>query len=249
VSRETDSGSRGASAGKERKVPADDHYTIGRLVGVLQEEFPDLSISKIRYLEDRHLIQPERTEGGYRRYGGADLRRLRTILRLQRDEYLPLEVIKARLERGTAATTSRPLGPAQDSREPGILRQPAESLSWHEVKEATGADDGFLAQLADYKLIEASPRTLGGGLRETDVEVIRICQILARFGVEPRNLRLLKSSAEREAALLEQAVTTALRSHHEERRAEGERNLQELAVLVSRLVELLLYKELRRLVE
>jgi len=231
VSREADSGSAGSSAGKERKVPTEDHYTIGRLVGLLQEEFPDLSISKIRYLEDRRLIQPERTEGGYRRYGGSDLRRLRTILRLQRDEYLPLEVIKARLERGTAATTLRPLGPAQDSREPGVLRQPAESLSWH------------------FKLIDASPRTLGGGLRETDVEVIRICQILARFGVEPRNLRLLKSSAEREAALLEQAVTTALRSHHEERRAEGERNLQELAVLVSRLVELLLYKELRRLVE
>ncbi|HZJ02127.1 MAG TPA: MerR family transcriptional regulator, partial [Thermoleophilia bacterium] len=132
--RDADSGSIGSSADKDGKDPADNHYTIGRLVGLLQEEFPDLSISKVRYLEDRRLIQPERTEGGYRRYGGSDLRRLRTILRLQRDEYLPLEVIKARLERGTAATTSRPLGPTQDSREPGALRQPAESLSWHEVK-------------------------------------------------------------------------------------------------------------------
>lgn len=223
--------------------------TIGQLVEQLQPDFPDLSISKVRYLEDRNLLQPTRTPGGYRKYSLADVRRLRTILTLQRDEFLPLEVIRERLERGTASAVGRALTLSAPFDTAEALRREEPRLPWEEAVEAAGVTDAFLRQLADYHLIEASPGSLVASLSESDVEVARICDLLARFGVEPRNLRLLRSSAEREVALLDQAMAPLLRSPHAERRREGERNLQDLALLLSRLLDLLLYKELRRLVE
>jgi DNA-binding transcriptional MerR regulator len=231
------------AAGKELLL------TIGQLVRLLQPEFPDLSISKVRYLEDRDLMRPTRTAGGYRKYSTVDVRRLRTILTLQRDEFLPLDVIKARLERGTASPIGRALAsPAPLETDQG-LRRPEHRAAWEEAQEAAGVSELFLRQLAEFRLIEASPANLDAGLSETDIEIARICDLLARFGVEPRNLRLLRSSAEREAALVGQAVAPLLRSPHAERRAEGEKSLHDLGLLLSKLLDLLLYKELRRQVE
>jgi DNA-binding transcriptional MerR regulator len=233
----------GPGAGKELLL------TIGQLVRALQPDFPDLSISKVRYLEDRDLLRPTRTTGGYRKYGVADVRRLRTILTLQRDEFLPLEIIKERLERGTASPLARALSaPAPLDTDQALWRE-EHRAEWPEAQEAAGVTEAFLRQLADYRLIEASPATFGTGLGETDIEIARICDLLARFGVEPRNLRLLRSSAEREASLVAQAVAPLLRSPHAERRAEGEKNLHDLGLLLSKLLDLLLYKELRRQVE
>ena len=89
---------------------ADQLLTIGQVVGQLSEEFPDLSITKVRYLEDRGLLAPSRTPGRYRKYSGADVRRLRTILTLQRDEYLPLDVIRQRVDRAVMPATGKPVG-------------------------------------------------------------------------------------------------------------------------------------------
>jgi len=224
--------------------------TIGQVVRLLQGEYPELSISKVRYLEDRGLLNPQRTQGGYRKDSQGEVRRLRTVLALQRDEFLPLEVIRDRIARGTATTVGRVLAPPAPVEATLALRREQKRYTWDEAVDGAGVDPLFLRELADYNLVDRSAAsTPGSVLTDTDVEIARICDLLARHGVEPRNLRLLRSSAEREASMLEQIVTPALRSPHVERREIGEKTLQDLGSLLARLLDLLLYKELRRLVE
>lgn len=221
--------------------------TIGQVVEQLRADFADLSITKVRYLEDRGLLSPVRTPGRYRKYSGADVRRLRTILTLQRDEYLPLDVIRQRVDRGTATVLGQPLAPAATPlHTSAALKREESAYTWEEACEAAGIDEQFLRMLVEYRLIDRPPQA-GLGLTESDLEVARICHLLSRFGVEPRNLRLLSSSVEREASLLEQVATPSLRSSHPDKREYGERMLEELGALLSRLLHLLLYKDLRKL--
>jgi DNA-binding transcriptional MerR regulator len=223
--------------------------TIGDVVQELQADFPTLSISKLRYLEDRGLLAPARSEGRYRKYTAADVRRLRAILTLQRDEYLPLEVIRERLDRfaarGTvagAAASAAAVGPAAPP-----VRREEPVYSAKEVCELAGVDTAFLNQLEEYRLIDRPASTTGAVFSESDLETVRLCQLLSRHQLEPRNLRLLGSGTERAAALIEQIATTALRSTHADKREYGVKIVEELGSLFSRLSHLLLYKELRRL--
>lgn len=236
-----------AAAG-DASAPGDHLLTIGQVVEALKGEFPDLSISKVRYLEDRGLLSPERTPGGYRKYSQAGVRTLRTILTLQRDEFMPLDVIKERLERGTASIVGRALAPSGSFDGPRGLQPDESSHTWSESLEITGVSEDFLHTLAEFHLFEGRGPTGEPVLTDTELEVVRICHVLAAHGVEPRNLRVLRSSAEREAALLAQVAAPSLRSAHEERRREGERLLADLGSLMARLLDLLLYKELARLV-
>jgi DNA-binding transcriptional MerR regulator len=224
--------------------------TIGHVVRSLQPEFPDLSISKVRYLEDRGLLTPYRTAGGYRKYAAHDVRRLRAILTMQRDEFLPLEIIRERIERAAGAgTVGRALaGKSALFASALTFRQPEERSTWHEAFADGSVGEAFLGQLAEFRLIEAGPAT-SPTVTTADAEIAQICDLLARYGVEPRNLRVLLSSAEREAALLSQALAPALRSPHPERREEGRQLLLEFGGLLSRILDLLLYRELRRLVQ
>jgi DNA-binding transcriptional MerR regulator len=235
----------GAGAGAD-----EDLQTIGHVVRSLQPEFPDLSISKVRYLEDRSLLTPRRTTGGYRKYAASDVRRLRAILTMQRDEFLPLEVIRERLERVSGSgTVGRALaGKSALFASPLTFLQPEERSSWDDAFVDGSVGEAFLRQLAEFRLIEAGPST-SPTVTSVDAEIAQICELLARYGVEPRNLRVLLSSAEREAALLSQALAPSLRSPHPERRQEGLQLLQEFGGLLSRVLDLLLYKELRRLVQ
>jgi DNA-binding transcriptional MerR regulator len=223
--------------------------TIGQVVEALQSEFPDLTISKVRYLEDRGLIKPDRTSGGYRKFGPAAVRTLRTVLALQRDEFLPLDVIKERLDRGTASAVGRALAPAGPFDAPRGLRKDESTYTWREALELSNVSEEFLYSLNEFHLFDRRGPTGEPILTDTDLEVVGICDMLARHGVEPRNLRLLRSSAEREAAMLGQIATPALRSAHAERREQGERLLADLGSLMTRLLDLLLYKELTRLVQ
>ena len=224
--------------------------TIGHVVRSLQPEFPDLSISKVRYLEDRGLLTPRRTAGGYRKYAASDVRRLRAILTMQRDEFLPLEIIRERIERASGAgTIGRAVaGKSALFASPVTFLQPEERLPWDEAFADGRVGEAFLHQLAEFRLIEGGPAT-SPTVTGADAEIAQICDLLARYGVEPRNLRVLLSSAEREAALLSQALASSLRSSHAERRQEGLQLLQEFGGLLSRVLDLLLYKELRRLVQ
>lgn len=219
--------------------------TIGQVVAALKPEFPDLSITKVRYLEDRGLLSPARTPGKYRKFSTADLRRLRTILTLQRDEYLPLEVIKERVERAGSPVSS-PLASATSFRLTASIKREQPVYTQDELCEAAGVDAHFVRTLIEFQLLDR-PATQGASFTESDLEIVRVCQALARFGVEPRNLRLLVSSIQREATLVEQLTVPSLRSSHPDKREYGERLLADLGTLLSQLTGLLLARELRRL--
>lgn len=219
--------------------------TIGQVVAQLRPEFPDLSISKVRYLEDRKLLSPARTKGRYRKYGPADVRRLRTILSLQRDEYLPLDVIRQRVDQpGSSAgqSLSSAVVPLRAGRP---IRRETPTLSWADLCSQAGVNDAFVRVLLEYRLVVPTGET-GSVFTESDLEITKICQLLTRFGVEPRNLRLLGSTAEREAAILVQVATPSLRSTHPDKREYGEKLLGDLGALFSQLLHLLLYRELQR---
>jgi DNA-binding transcriptional MerR regulator len=224
--------------------------TIGAVVKQLEREFPDISISKIRYLEDQKLLSPRRTPGGYRLYGPADVDRLRTILRLQRDEFLPLRVIRQELAAGRADSEA-PERPAPETRPARrgsfALRGPGSVYRLEEVLEDTGADQGLVKELEDYGVIKGERRDGELLYDDTEREIVRAVTELKRFGVGGRNLRVFRTSADREAALLEQILAPALRSRNPERRKEAVEALENLAAIASHLKHLLLIRDLRKL--
>jgi DNA-binding transcriptional MerR regulator len=222
--------------------------TIGAVCKALHQEFPDISISKIRYLEDQKLLTPRRTQGGYRLYTQNDIQRLRTILRLQRDEFLPLRVIRQELagglsERDVAAPADgRTLRRAMVSgRDPGAL------YSLEDVVEETGADVKLVRELEEFGVIKGESR---GGVRyydETEREIVRATSELARYGVAGRNLRVFRTSADREAQLLQNILAPALRSRNPDRRKEAIEALENLASVTTHLKHLLLIRDLRKI--
>jgi DNA-binding transcriptional MerR regulator len=244
-------------------VPADSEaprksLTIGAVCKALSQEFPDISISKIRYLEDQKLLTPRRTAGGYRLYAQSDVSRLRTILRLQRDEFLPLRVIRQELAAGRAEddqpSPSAAAPPADAGRPGAALRRLTFSIrdrgalySLEDVIEETGADPQLIREMEDFGIVKGEVR---GGTRyyyETEREIVRAVTELARYGVAGRNLRVFKTSAERESALLQQILAPSLRSRNPERRKEAIEALENLAAVASHLKHLLLVRDLRRI--
>jgi DNA-binding transcriptional MerR regulator len=222
--------------------------TIGAVVKQLEREFPDISISKIRYLEDQKLLSPRRTPGGYRLYGPADVDRLRTILRLQRDEFLPLRVIRQELAAGLAEVETPPVPEARGPRRATVaLRGPGSLYRLDDVLEDTGADQSLVKELEDYGVIKGERQDGEQLYDDTEREIIRAVTELKRFGVGGRNLRVFRTSADREAALLEQILAPALRSRNPERRKEAVEALENLAAIASHLKHLLLFRDLRKL--
>ncbi len=225
--------------------------TIGAVCKILQSEFDDVSISKIRYLEDQKLLTPRRTPGGYRLYSQSDVERLRTILRLQRDEFLPLRVIRQELAAGgdiaaaVAGSEKRASGGAV--RRAILIDTSRAYLTLEEVIEETGAREELISELENFGIVQPEKRDGKTVYDETDREVIRAANELSRFGVAARNLRVFRSSADREANLLEALLGPSLRSRNPERRKEALESLESLAATVSHLKHLLLVRDLRRL--
>jgi DNA-binding transcriptional MerR regulator len=229
--------------------------TIGAVCKAVAQEFPDISISKIRYLEDQKLLTPRRTPGGYRLYTQGDVARLRTILRMQRDEFLPLRVIRQELAAGRAGENAAPMPgrAARDSprtwRASVSVRESAGALySVDDVLEETKADAKLVRELEEYGVVKGEMR---GGVRyfdETEREIIGAVAELARYGVGGRNLRVFRSSADREANLLQQILAPALRSRNPERRKEAVDALENLAAVATHLKHLLLIRDLRKIV-
>jgi DNA-binding transcriptional MerR regulator len=210
---------------------------IGEVVRRLGEEFPDISISKIRYLEDEGLLTPRRTQGGYRLFSEEDVDRLQVILRLQRDEFLPLRVIRDELDAPGQKERKR--------RRPTALGSAEEEIDIEELCSRAGINREAAKELEDYGLLSA--RGSGGDKRfpESDVDVAATCAQLARYGVDPRHLRTFRTAAGRQAALIEQLVVASLRARSNERRAQGLLDLQQLAELASELSSLLFWRDLR----
>jgi DNA-binding transcriptional MerR regulator len=222
--------------------------TIGAVCETLRREFPDISISKIRYLEDQKLLSPRRTQGGYRLYSTADVARLRTILRLQRDEFLPLRVIRQELAAGRTAAAESDQGEDTQTRRMAISSPPAGMHSLDDVLEYSGADQQLLKELEEYGVLVRA-RNGNRGFDTVEREIVRTAAELRRFGVAPRNLRVLRTSADREAVLIEQILGPALRSRNRERKREAVDNLESLAAVVSQLKHLMLVRDLRKLVQ
>jgi len=227
--------------------------TIGAVCKALAQEFPDISISKIRYLEDQKLLAPRRTPGGYRLYTHGDVQRLRTILRMQRDEFLPLRIIRQELAAGRAEETA--LAPGRGSRDGARVWRPSVSVgeatgalySMEDVLADTKAEDKLVRELEEFGVVKGELR---GGVRyfdETEREIIAAVAELARYGVGGRNLRVFRSSADREANLLQQILAPALRSRNAQRRKEAVEALENLAAVATHLKHLLLVRDLRKI--
>jgi len=214
--------------------------TIGAVCDLLRREFDDISISKIRYLEDQGLLHPDRTRGGYRLYGGDDVERLRTILRLQRDEFLPLRVIREELMRG-AGDVPR----AQGRRRRTLEQRPERELSLEELCAASGASAELVRELEEFQIVAAAP----SGYRQEDAQIAAIAVRLARFGLGARHLRQLHSAIQRESGLIEQLLSPSLRSPNPQRRSAGLDDLGELATAIAELTEAVLVRDLRAIAE
>jgi hypothetical protein len=237
------------SASRPRKA-----LTIGAVCKILQSEFDDVSISKIRYLEDQKLLNPRRTSGGYRLYSQSDVERLRTILRLQRDEFLPLRVIRQELAAGNdigfggAGGDAGERKPTAGAVRRAILVDTSRTyLSLEEVIEETGAREELVHELEGFGIVQPEKREGKTVYDETDREIVRSANELSRVGVGARNLRIFRSSADRESQLLEALLGPSLRSRNPERRKEALQSLESLAATVSHLKHLLLVRDLRRL--
>ncbi len=228
--------------------PRQKAVTIGAVCKALHQEFPDISISKIRYLEDQKLLAPRRTQGGYRLYTQSDIQRLRTILRLQRDEFLPLRVIRQELAGGRSERDVVTPAETRTLRRASVsVRDAGAMYSLEDVVEETGAEPALVRELVDFGVIKGETR---GGARyydETEREIVRAVSELARYGVGGRNLRVFRSSADREAQLLQSILAPALRSRNPDRRKEAIEALENLASVTTHLKHLLLIRDLRQI--
>lgn len=226
--------------------------TIGAVCKALESEFPDISISKIRYLEDQKLLTPRRTPGGYRLYSSSDVERLRAILRMQRDEFLPLRVIRQELASGRASGPSATAAASKIERKAGrpptVMSATGDALyTVQEVMDETRADLDLLRELQEYGVVTGTVREGARLYDETEREIVRAVVELARYGVGGRNLRVFRTSADREAALLEQILAPSMQSRQPQRRKEAIDALESLAATTTHLKHLLMIRDLRRL--
>jgi DNA-binding transcriptional MerR regulator len=223
--------------------------TIGAVAKILGREFDEISISKIRYLEDQKLLSPRRTPGGYRLYSQADVERLREILRMQRDEFLPLRVIRQELATGGDRKAPGGGGGASASmrRASSVDAGKGSRMDLEELVDQTGVGPELIRELEEWRIVQ--PEQVDGQrlYDDTDREIVKACGELSRFGVAGRNLRVLRTAADRESSLLEQVIGPNLRSSNHSRRKEAIENLEALASTCSNLTHLLLVRDLRKL--
>jgi DNA-binding transcriptional MerR regulator len=231
--------------------------TIGDVLGRLKPDFPDLTISKIRFLEDAGLIQPERTPSGYRKFSAADVARLRYVLSQQKDHYLPLKVIKEQLDaidRGLVPDGPAPraahvtLASIPDNAPTPDHFRPAPAalrLSREELCNAAGLRTEQLRELEQFGLISPRP---GGHYDDDALTVGKIVAELARFGIEGRHLRAFRTAAEREVGLFAQVVGPMARQRGSDARVRAEETVRELAALSVRLHAALVQGGLREVI-
>ncbi|MEE1942066.1 MerR family transcriptional regulator [Streptomyces sp. TRM 70361] len=233
--------------------------SIGSVLNLLRDEFPEVTISKIRFLESEGLVEPRRTPSGYRKFGTADVERLRRVLRLQRDHYLPLRVIREQLDALDRGEEIRLPGPARPSGPPEGFAVPATGASGPQTAadpagpgparmgraELLAAAEVAEEQLAEWESYGLVGPAGSGGYEPGTVGVVRILADLGRHGLEPRHLRAVKASAERTAGLVEQVVAPLRRHRNPQTRAHAETTARELAALAVRLHAALVQSALR----
>ncbi|HAN71123.1 MAG TPA: MerR family transcriptional regulator [Actinobacteria bacterium] len=220
--------------------------SIGEVLQLLKRDFPDVTISKIRFLEAEGLVCPERTASGYRRFSSQDVERLRAVLTMQRDQYLPLKVIRDALDQEDseaaaqvpAAAAGRGLRP--DDFRPGAGRV---RMTRAELAEASGLDESYLAQLEGIGVLWATP---AGHYDEDALAIGLVIARLSAFGVEPRHLRSFRVVTDRETGVIEQMATPFSQPRDRDGRARQQEVVRELASLFVQLHAALLRAELVR---
>src|SRR3990172_2841792 len=230
-------------------MPTRNYQSIGEVLVSVKTEFPDITISKIRFLEAEGLITPERTPSGYRKFYEQDVERLKSILKMQRDEYLPLKVIKERLLRQESGDGGEASEAPADAEEPGDeLAEPPTGLqmSIEEMSAATGVERERIEELETYGMV-CSHRPQGAKYYDgDDYVVLSIVRHFFRFGVEPRHLTMYKHFAEREASLFEAIVMPTLRQRNPDARRAAASSLSELAKASRKLKQALLRTNIRQ---
>ena len=236
-------------------VPARAYLSIGEVLTKLRGDFPDITISKIRFLESEGLIEPQRTPSGYRKFTSVDLDRLRYVLLAQRDQYLPLRVIKDNLDaldRGLEPTASGVAAPrthiglatVDGEIAPSTFAEQSEiRLSREELLKASGLADDQLVELESFGLV-----TIRGRHYDSDaLSIAKAVAEMAAFGIEARHLRSFKTAADREIGLIEQVITPFTRQKSSDAKARAEEVQKEIASLSVRLHAALVRGGLNRL--
>lgn len=233
-----------------------DHKSIGEVLTLLQDDFPDVSISKIRFLESRGLVEPHRAPSGYRKFAAADVDRLRWILSMQRDHFLPLRVIKERLDQGldldiapgsdagdeAASDAAVPRPVSSRFRDPGPS---ADDLDPIDLARLAGLSAQQLDQLIKFGLLD--PHDDGHGPRFTrdELKVAKAASSFLKHGIEPRHLKAWRVAAEREAGMLEQIVMPVTRKGSPESAARAREVADDLVDMGNVIRETIIVKVLR----
>ncbi|MEX6430261.1 MULTISPECIES: transcriptional regulator FtsR [Ferrimicrobium] len=233
---------------------SDREFSIKEVLGLLQQEFPEVTISKIRFLESQGLIAPERNAAGYRKFFQADIERLCEVLRLQKSTYMPLRKIKEHLDADTARVDlfsqelepHEPVDPPVTSGMPIPASRP-ELFPTDEVSRLTGASTTSIDEMVRNGLIAGVMVAGQRHFSPTEIEIARAVYAFAKFGLEPRHLRHYRTSTEREVGLIEQLVMPMVRQRSAEGRRKAAEELTELVELGGGLRGLLLDNALAHL--
>ena len=231
--------------GEVRAAAVSGTISIGEVLSILKRDFPDVTISKIRFLEAEGLVTPERTTSGYRRFNQHDVDRLRTVLTMQRDQYLPLKVIKESLETGADSADATAVAVAGSGLRPEDFRPGAgrARMTREELAEASGLEESFVVQMENIGLVWATP---AGHYDEDALAVASVVARLSAYGVEPRHLKTFRVVTDRETGMVEQMATPYSNPRDRDGRTREREVVRELAALIVQLHAALLRAELIR---
>lgn len=228
-----------------------DYLTIGEVVQRLQGAYPDLSISKVRFLEEEGLVAPERTQGGYRKFSHADVSRVEMILRLQKEHFLPLAVIREKLadfDRGRIPAELQRAAVGMTAPLP-LIADDEGPLTLEDAPSALGIPVSFIRELDGFGLVGITKGENGDEVARRDVQIVHAAWELRRYGVEPRHLRMYENFADREAALFSQILMPAFRHRTADSQQKLSETLSELGTLTDELKSRLLRRALARVFE
>jgi DNA-binding transcriptional MerR regulator len=232
------------SSSAKDSAPMSGTISIGEVLALLKQEFPDVTVSKVRFLETEGLVTPERSASGYRRFSAEHVEQLRIVLRLQRDQYLPLKVIREQLADGSHAE-DRPASALGTGLRPEDFRPGAGRLRMTrtELAEAAELAEPMVIQLEKDGLIGVNP---AGYYDEDALAIAQVVERLTRYGVEPRHLRSFRVVTDRESGLIEQMATPYSQPRDREGRIRAQETIRELAALFVQLHAALLRADLIR---
>lgn len=232
------------SSSAKDAVPLSGTISIGEVLALLKQEFPDVTVSKVRFLETEGLVTPERSASGYRRFTADHVEQLRTVLRLQRDQYLPLKVIREQLADGSLAE-DRPASAMGTGLRADDFRAGAGRLRMTrtELSEAAEIPEATVIQLEKDGLVGVNP---AGYYDEDALAIAQVVERLTRYGIEPRHLRSFRVVTDRESGLIEQMATPYSQPRDREGRARAQETIRELAALIVQLHAALLRADLIR---